>query len=130
MSKWTHVTGAIRVDAVFFKDEEGSEFYKHKLEKILGPPRLYDNWKKSTLPCGSEGSLDYHIHVYRSEANMPWVVISIWGDLRDYDSADLIKKWWRFTLKRINSTVPFTIRDAVLFIDVESKKRPVILYER
>ena len=51
------------------------------------------------------------------------VSIAIWGDLRDYDNADTIKKRFEHTLSQ------FTIvRDAVLRIQVEGQKPLLLAY--
>lgn len=132
MSRWTHVVGAFRVDSMSMDAPPKAE----DIEKVLGPMCLFDTWdESSTLPRGSEGSLQYHVHVYREGGNLPWAVVSVWGDLRDYDSDSEIKKWWEETLDKLerHETAEkcfFTIRDAVLCIALESRKKPTILYRQ
>lgn len=89
MSTWTHVVGTIRVDG------------------IPGGEENLD----STLPAGSEGSLRYSINEYGG--GLPWVIITIWGDLRDYDinDAEEIKVWWKELLPKFD-----IVRDAVLLV--------------
>jgi len=123
MSQWTHVVGCIRVDGLPKIIEE------HKIEnieKILGPMCLFDKWNdESTLPRGSEGSLQYQIIEYYH--GMPWVVIPIWGDLRDFDNPKIIQSWWNKTISKLDSTA--TIRDAVIYLEVEGEKSLILTHE-
>lgn len=115
MSIWTHVVGNIRVDGIpnITGTIEG-------IKAILGKICTFEDWEEDTiLPLGSEGGLQYEIIEYG--AGLPWVSIPIWGDLRDYDDVEAIKKWWFETLKKLKS-----IRDAVIVISVEGQE-PIVL---
>jgi hypothetical protein len=103
MSQWTSVTGAIRFDCL--SNDNNSELLE-KLKAIFGHTcnemSTPIEWHTCTIPYGTEGSLQYHIHQY--ETGMPWVIVSIWGDLRDFDNNTKIINWfymiceeWRLT---------------------------------
>lgn len=118
MSTWTHVVGCIRIDGTPSLGDSIEE-----VKKIIGPICLYDNWKEeSTLPRGSEGSLQYGIIEY--EKGLPWIAIPIWGDLRNFWDENFIKEWWKNLLTKFDEN-SYWIRDAVLKIQVEEK--PCIL---
>jgi hypothetical protein len=118
MSAWTHVVGCIRVDGISFLGVS-----VQKLEQVLGPICTFENWRDdSTLPRGSEGGLQYRVIEY--DKGLPWVSIPIWGDLRDFDSADEIEKWWNETLPKLGM-----IRDAVLHIQVEMQEPKILAWK-
>src|SRR3990167_5577525 len=111
MSIWTHVVGCIRVDGI---PDLGARI--HTIEKILGPICTFDNWNDaSILPRGSEGGLQYRIIEYHT--GLPWIVIPVWGDLRDFDDTETIKAWWDEILLKLQ-----WIRDAVLRVQVEGRE--------
>ena len=92
MSQWTHVTGAIRIDGM---PKMRPDMYNvEEVKKILGFTCNFDsseeNWNKCTVPCGSEGSIQYRIHEY--DTGLLWAIITIWGDLRDYGSVEDLEK--------------------------------------
>jgi len=125
MGIWTHVVGCIRLDQMGIILGGSHPLTVKSVEEILGPICTFHNWYDSTrLPCGSEGSLQYRVIKYR-EPGLPWVAIPIWGDLRSYDNIYEIKNWWKDILK---SFEPAFVRDACLKIEVDGRKRPVILY--
>ncbi len=117
MSIWTHVTGVVRIDG------HPMLFPKAKMERlktILGPISTFDEPDdRCTIPAGSEGSLRYALIEYGS--GMPWVVLVIWGDLRDFDDASKVFMWMFDKIKEID----LPIRDGVLQIEVEGKQ-PII----
>lgn len=101
MSQWTHVNASIRFDGV----------------PSMNLPT------ESVLPCGSEGSIDYTIVGDPVENNMAAMVVVFWGDLRDYDDADEILKYFK------SVTAGRMIRSGILEIDVEYKKTLVYRYD-
>lgn len=122
MSTWTHVVGCIRIDGIphGFEDCDKVE----DIEKIFGPMCLYDAWnEESTLPRGSEGSLQYRIIEYYT--GLPWLAVPIWGDLRDYDSVEEIKEWFNGILSKLD----FRVRDAVLHVQVECEEPVILTYK-
>jgi len=115
MSIWAHVIGCIRIDGILAIGDD-----KKDIEKIIGPMSLWDSWNDdSTLPVGSEGSLQYKIIEYAD--GLPWLVIPIWGDLRDYENISEIKKWWEELLIKLG-----IIRDAVLLIQIEGNEQIIL----
>lgn len=110
MSIWTHVVGNIRVDGLPRLDRK--RFSIAKIKKILGPISTYEIVRKTTLPCGSEGSLQYQIIEYGK--GMSWIAIAIWGDLRDFDDIEEIKDWLKNIFPKLGM-----IRDAAIKIQVE-----------
>ena len=112
MSIWTHVCGCIRVDAMRsskIDDVREIENITEKLGKIVLP---LSKDKNTTLPCGSEGSIEYRIISNEDLSNIAAYNIPIWGDLRDYDSVDEIEKWFRDVCSKLD------VRDAVIEIVV------------
>jgi hypothetical protein len=110
MSIWTHVVGCVRVDGL---PGIVPKCTKEAIRETIGPMSLFDDWNdKSKLPSGSEGSLHYEIIEY--DFGLPWIAIPFWGDLRDFDNPDEIKKWWSELLPKLGM-----IRDAVLRVEVE-----------
>ena len=119
MSQWTHVVGCIRLDGLPQFGVETVETVRQK----LSVPSLWEKWNdNTTLPCGSEGSLDYRIIEY--DTGMPWVVIPIWGDLRDYNDGAAITKWWEETLKKFE-----LVRDGCLTFRVEGQEPITLTYK-
>lgn len=116
MSVWTHVCGNIRVDC-FRLSPEDTEIKKKQISDILGKIVKYgDEDYETTIPCGSEGSLEYEILADPDITLIAAFVIPIWGDLRDYDDANEIKKWFESVL------VNLWVRNAVITIEVEYGK--------
>jgi hypothetical protein len=117
MSTWTHVVGGFRIDGM---PQIIPSHTVQSIKDILGPMCLFDDWDDtSTLPRGSEGSLQYKIIEYQH--GLPWIMVAIWGDLRDYDNLKEIEDWWNATLAKFDM-----IRDGCLRIIVEGRE-PVIL---
>lgn len=105
MSTWTHVVGAFRADGI----PPMMPNRKRDIENILGLICTWEEERPTTMPCGSEGSLQYKIHEYGT--GLPWMVITVWGDLRDYSDVEAIIKWWNDVLLTIGG-----IRDAVITV--------------
>lgn len=119
MSIWTHVNGNIRIDSMRFSGSEVS-----KINSVLGKIVNYDDedWS-TTLPCGSEGSLEYNIWENPRESSLSAYSVSIWGDLRDYSNIEEIKRWFNFIIKQ------FMVRDAILSISVEDGDSIILITE-
>lgn len=134
MSQWTHVAGVVRIDALIMDipdmEEPTKEFdgfyagaLTHdgmvaKVQKCFGNTVSYgdphEKWDACTVPCGREGSLKYSISHVDDTCHLAWGVVTIWGDLRNYDSPDEIFAW----LKK--ATEKLSIRQMAVVIDVES----------
>lgn len=122
MSKWTHVNGNIRFDYLPIAEDKG---FVEEIENVLGKIQTYDqvglfgedhkNCPSSHIPCGSEGSIEYHIHKTPRGYD-----VSVWGDLRDFSEHDVpqIISWFGGIMKH-EFKPPFFIRDAILEVRVE-----------
>lgn len=127
MSIWTHVNGSIRIDDMRF----GSKSRVEKIKEVLGPILNWDAiWDQdgaeeltTSLPTGSEGSLEYSIYENPHESSLAAYVVSIWGDLRSYDDIDEIKAWFEKVLGS------FMVRQAVLEVEVEYGPHKVFIYQ-
>lgn len=120
MSIWTHVVGCIRVDNIPAIKPNARAL----VDAALGPMCTYDDWRDdSTLPQGSEGGLQYRVIEYST--GVPWVAIPVWGDLRDYEDATAIRKWWDETLPKL-AKAGILIRDAIMQVRVEGQE-PIVL---
>jgi len=124
MSQWTHVTGAIRVDWIINAGNRGAaiRLVKSVFGKTCNPKSSQEEWQACTVPRGSEGSLQYHIHEY--DTGLPWVIVPVWGDLRDYDNVDEIRQWFFSVCQQL------LIRQAILEIEVEGRDAVVVQYKR
>ncbi|MBR1526567.1 MAG: hypothetical protein IJ640_07905 [Prevotella sp.] len=121
MSQWTHVCGCIRVDSIRMADEENE---KANIRNILGRiVRFTDDDRLTTLPLGSEGSIEYAILTNPDKCCVAAYVIPIWGDLRDYDDVQEIEDWFHDVCSKL------FVRNAVLNIDVENGIKKNIAYE-
>lgn len=113
MSIWTHVNASIRIDSLRFEDSSKINF-----EDLL-IVSTYENPNPATnLPCGSEGSLEWSLWENPSESSLAAYTLSIFGDLRDYDSQNQSKliDWWKKLLKN------FSVRQAVLQVEFEDEE--------
>jgi hypothetical protein len=119
MSQWTHVSGLIRIDAI--PSVDGTTITK--VENRFGKTCTYDDdsatWDACTVPSGSEGSLQYEVKV-TGEDSLRWGIVSVWGDLRDYEDYTAIYEWVKKSCK------PFMIRSCMIKIDVEYKGTYII----
>lgn len=122
MSVWTHVTGAIRLDGL---PNVHDKFTIEKIREVLGNTctfdSLYGEAKACNVPCGSEGSIQYHIHEYGT--GLPWVVVTIWGDLRDYENVKEIEEWFLGVCRKWG-----LVRQGIIEIEVEGKESVVVRY--
>lgn len=113
MSNWTHVAGIIRIDGLGFVD----------FDKLLGkeclwesPEEVWDDMRNNPddyLPMGSEGSLKKSIWINPDEHSIAAYTVSIFGDLRDHNSAKEIVDWFK---KKCEG---FWIRNAVITVQNE-----------
>lgn len=128
MSQWTHVCGCIRIDRLF--DDVNCETIQNALGKALkweSPAEMWDeaeNYPERYTPTGSEGGIEYDIWENPNHSCMAAYTVSIWGDLRDYNSVNEITNWFNKVL--YDSSL--IIRDAVLSIDVEYQCKATLVY--
>ena len=119
MSVWTHVAAIARVDGFVHPNE------KEELMEIFGRPVLWRSsdaewreWEKNPekfLPCGSEGSLDIVIWTNPNGHAMPRYVVSIFGDLRDYDDCSGVVDWFIKKVKEASESKRFFgVREATI----------------
>ena len=87
MSVWTHVAGLIRFDAIrIFETTHPTEW--------IGPTNLWDEDNDtSTIPSGSEGSLEYTVIENPEMSALSAYAVSIYGDLRDFSNELEIFDW-------------------------------------
>jgi len=86
MSLWTHVNGNIRLGGIS-ESVDKNESMEFLLGKMVFPE---DGDPSTNLPCGSEGSIFYKLSEIKDK-----YIISIFGDLRDYDDELYIKNWFK-----------------------------------
>ena len=103
MGVWTHVAGVIRFDSFTNKEPD------------VGIACSYDDeenmWNSCNIPCGSEGSLQISIWTSPSKASIAKYTVSIFGDLRDYDSEqEIIEYFDRITKNEVVRQATFTIK--------------------
>ena len=123
MAQWTHIIGCIRIDGLPGVVESHTV---ENVKKIFGPMCLFDDWnEKSTLPLGSEGGLQYQVIEYYH--GIPWVVIPIWGDLRNFGPEDIliITDWCEQILAKLEKE-SFIIRDAILQSEPEGFPQTIL----
>jgi len=121
MSQWTHVCGCIRVDALRFLGIDEKE----NIERVLGHIVNYgDSSYETTIPCGSEGSLNYQIIENPDKSSMAAFTVPIWGDLRDYGDVEEIKNWFKSACDKL------MIRNAVINIEVEYCEDVTYVYHK
>lgn len=136
--------------------QEKNKAIKEAAVKSLGhtTPRDFDTsdregWNKCDVPRGSEGSLQYDVcpNSNKDTHSLSWGCINIWGDLRDFGNSDVpkIREWFQQSILRLQKPEGFTdpdnmtmfekmdymmsvfsIREAVLCIEVEYEAREVI----
>lgn len=128
MSKWTHVSGVIRIDDFSFISCRKRNTSK-TVEKIIGPMCLFEKWNKhSKLPTGSEGSIEYKVIQNKDESSLARFTVVFYGDLRDYDDLEEIKQWFIKLREEIEAADNEMIyRDAILKAWVESTDKPLII---
>ena len=99
MSNWVHVAGVIRIDNMF--GIEKSIDFKEELGKVClfhSPCYVWEEYNEHPerfLPCGSEGSLQFSVLENPNKSHLARYVVTIWGDLRDYEESDRIIEWFK-----------------------------------
>ena len=132
MSNWTHVIASVRLDSwrgVGGCLKEGIKDTDYTLEdffKVFGkecsfysPNAIWDDVDKNPndyLPMGSEGSLELSYWVNPQKCDCFSYVVTIFGDLRDHDSADEIIEWFKNKTNEIENDERnnLSIRQAVI----------------
>lgn len=110
MSIWTHVAGIIRIDDTRF----GGSNVK-KIKELI----------EEGLPYGSEGSLKFEVYEPAEKRSIAAYVVSIYGDLRDFDSSLEIIDWFKGVCCKIDemkSDDIISIRQAIITSRTEGRK--------
>ena len=103
MSNWTHVAGIIRVDS---------------LERVLMGKSADFASLIGKLPFGSEGELKMMVWENPDKHSLVGYTVSIFGDLRDHDSAEEIIEWFKNVCTKLNAQ-NLSIRNATVTADNE-----------
>lgn len=129
MSQWTHVNASFRLDSFGrIEDAEIINVFGKAVDFDHMDELEYDeNWevknKDTYLPMGSEGTLEMSIWHNPHESCMASTTVSIFGDLRDYDSFEEIEKWFNRCCDY------FDIRQAFCQVNVEFRETRVFQRE-
>jgi hypothetical protein len=130
MSKWTHVAGIVRYDAMPEGDKEGvaiavmngNPLVLHTVKVLMRPDESelafanpYDLLSKSKIPTGFEGPIKYAIVENSDKQNLDRYAVTIWGDLRNYDNVEEIFDWFA------DITLDYVVRSATLLVEVEGE---------
>lgn len=116
MSIWTHVAATFRVDGLRplgDKEPDWDEVIGKETYEPLEYAMDSEEWRKyrdsimdadehpdSYMPRGSEGSLRKTIWRNPKENHAAAYVVTVFGDLRDYDDERAIKKWFTNVCQR------------------------------
>lgn len=119
MSIWTHVAATIRFDAIRLT---GFPSLRPNLGNTCTFESSPKEWDACDVPCGSEGSLQYHILENPRKEELAAYVVTIWGDLRSYDNVEEIIGY----LNRI--TTGTIVRQGCCVIEVEGKETVFVAY--
>lgn len=130
MSNWSHVAGIIRIDTIRGLSPDLD------IEELIGKECRFDDPMKTWidmesnpdkyLPMGSEGSLHMDVWDNPDHSSISAYTVSIFGDLRDHDSAQSIVDWFKSKCKEIDSSEVGWIRQAV--ITVENERNGTVSY--
>ena len=118
MSAWTHVAAIVRVDYIrMFDNLAGPDW-----DAIFGKECLFfefiGKWgdamahPETYLPMGSEGSLRKTVWTNPDLSHADAYTVSIFGDLRDYDSPETIIEWF----KKIVNSDSLDVRQACITV--------------
>jgi len=116
MSAWTHVAATVRIDDLRFSDDQTIPDWDEIFGKeclFHSPSEVWDDCEKHPekyLPCGSEGTLRKTAWINPDSHAVAAYTVTIFGDLRDYDSPDKIIEWFK---KKVDPS-KIGIRQAVI----------------
>lgn len=119
MSQWTHVNANFRLNSIGrIPDEDLIKIFGKQVDYYGMSEIEYDeNWnikdKHKYLPIGSEGTLKMSIWHNPDTSHLASTTVSVFGDLRDYNSFDEIEEWFN------RCCDAFAIRQAVCQVEVE-----------
>lgn len=118
MSSWTHVAAIVRVNDFRIYDDEVEPDWDTIFGKeyvYLASIKKWDDARKhpeNYLPMGSEGSLRKTVWVNPDPSCAAAYTVSIFGDLRDYNSPEAIIEWFQ---KIVNSDA-INVRQACITV--------------
>lgn len=101
MSTWTHVAATVRIDDFRFSDNQTIPDWDEIFGKeclFKSPREVWDDCyehPEKYLPCGSEGTLQKTAWINPDSHMIAAYTVTIFGDLRDYDSPDKIIEWFK-----------------------------------
>ena len=130
MSRWTHVAAVVRIDdigAIFGNTIDWNAYFGKELRYADDS----ETWNEAEehperfLPMGSEGSLTLHILENPNKNHLNRYNVMIFGDLRDYDTPDVILDWFK---EKVNGIT--MVRQAVITIETEYVKTITWAYEK
>lgn len=130
MSRWTHVAAVVRIDdigAIFGNTTDWNAYFGKEL-CYTSRNHLWDEAEEHPerfLPMGSEGSLTLHILENPNKNHLNRYNVMIFGDLRDYDTPDVILDWFK---EKVNGIT--MVRQAVITIETEYIKTITWAYEK
>ena len=134
MSVWTHVAATFRLDD--FRNIMGynGPIKASTWDDIFGrecPYGVDANEDERYMPNGSEGSLIRSVWTDNDESSLFRHNVSIFGDLRDFNSYDDIERWFNESCKRVEK-FGLSVRQAVCAVEVEfaDPAQKVFLYDK
>lgn len=119
MSQWTHVNASFRLNSIGeIPDEKIIDIFGKQVDyRSMSSIEYDENYevkdKDKYLPMGSEGTLEMSIWHNPDKSCMASTTVSVFGDLRDYETFNEIEEWFN---KCCNSS---WIRQAVCQVEVE-----------
>ena len=133
MSNWTHVAGVVRLDFINVFNRQLPDF-----DKMFGKECLFESagdvWRDthanpdSYLPMGSEGSLQKSVWINPNKSHIAAFTVTIFGDLRDHDSAEEIIEWFKKKCEEVCAHHCF-VRNAVITAENEVNGTMTWVYE-
>jgi hypothetical protein len=132
MSRWAHINGSVRIDC--WSSIEKRAGYKKYVESILGKQYDFEDvliltLKKenteTTLPMGSEGTINYTIWENPDKSAIPYMTVNIFGDLCDFGGTSIelqsVIDWFKNVLVQVD------FRSAILELDTEDGYKTVLI---
>ena len=130
MSVWTHVCGLIYVDHMnFSNDLEKRDLFGAELESIFeidAPEGSEGGLFIESVKGDGSGSSNIGPNYEFVDVSYRWG-LSIFGDLRDYDKKDDVKKWIINSIKQVKNGL---VRQGIVLIEVEGQPQLIWTFEK